>query len=39
MITFYRMLFEAWVARRSANSDLGRAQKSLDTAVLKQSGT
>jgi len=28
------MLFEAWVARRSANSDLGRAQKSLGSAAL-----
>ena len=28
------MLFEAWVARCSPNSDLGRAQKSLGTADL-----
>jgi len=32
------MLFEAWVARRSANSDLGRAQKSLGTVVIKRPG-
>jgi len=29
------MLFEAWVARHSANSDLGRAQRSLGTAYLQ----
>jgi len=34
MIIFYHMLFEAWVARRSANSDLGPAQKSLGTVVI-----
>jgi len=28
------MLFKTWVARRLANSDLGRAQKSLGTAAL-----
>jgi len=28
------MLFRAWVAWRLANSDLGRAQKSLGTAAL-----
>jgi len=28
------MLFRAWVARRLADSDLGRAQKSLGTAAL-----
>ena len=28
------MLFEAWVPRRSANSDLGCAQKILGTAAL-----
>jgi len=32
---FYHMLFEAWVARHSANSDLGRAQRSLGTADLQ----
>jgi len=28
------MLFETWVTRRSANSDLGCTQKSLETAVV-----
>ena len=30
------MLLDAWVARRSANSDLGRAQKRLGTAEADQ---
>jgi len=33
MINFYHMLLETWVARFSANSDLGRAEKSLGTAA------
>jgi len=28
------MLFEAWVARYSPNSDLGRAQKRWGTAIV-----
>jgi len=32
---FFHTVFEAWVARCSPNSDLGRPQKCSGTAVLK----
>ena len=34
MLIVRKSLFETWVASRSPNSDLGRARKTLGTAVL-----